>query len=102
MSSSPVIFKRAYVRDPQGQTWVIVVEDRLDPAVVKLARDAAESFGRYAMIIHAPNGRSAEVLTGANTIQADNELNRYRNEIAAGAWGADLLAPTPAETPASA
>jgi hypothetical protein len=88
------IFKRAAVRDPQGQTWLIVVEDRLDPTKAKLARDAAERYGRYAMTIYAPNGRSVAVLQDANTIQTDNELNRFRREIAAGRWGADLLAAT--------
>lgn len=97
MSGKPRIFKRAVVRDPRGQLWHIVVEDRLDPALVKLARDAAERFGRYAMMIYAPNGRSVEVLRDANTLQADNELERYCREIAAGRWGADLLAGTPAE-----
>jgi len=102
VSSSPRIFKRAYVRDPQGQLWTIVVEDRLDPAVERLARDSAERFGRYAMTIVAPNGRSAEVLVSANTIQVDNQLDRFRREIAAGTWGADLLAEPAAETSASA
>ncbi len=102
MSSSPRIFKRAYVRDPQGQSWTIVVEDRLDPAVERLARDSAERFGRYAMTIVAPNGRSAEVLVSANTIQVDNQLDRFRREITAGTWGADLLAEPAAETPTSA
>jgi hypothetical protein len=98
VSGEPRIFKRAAVRDPRGQIWHIVVEDRLDPALAKLARDAAERFGRYTMTIYAPNGRSIEALRDANTIQVDNELNRYRRAIAAGTWGADLLASAPAAT----
>ena len=92
MSSQKGPFKRALVRDPQGQIWTIVVEDRLDPKMARLARDSAERFGRYTMTIHAPNGQSAVVLQDANTIQTDNELARYQREIAAGTWGADLLA----------
>lgn len=91
MSSEPRIFKRASVRDPRGGLWTIVVEDRLDPAVAEVARDTAEAFGRYAMTIYAPNGRSTEALLAANTRQVDNEFNRYRQEIASGAWGAELL-----------
>jgi hypothetical protein len=96
------LYKRAYVRDPQGKTWLIVVEDRLDPAAATLARDAAERFGRFTMTIYAPNGRSAEVLRDANTVQTDNELNRYRQEIAAGTWGAELLTEAAPEAPATA
>lgn len=100
MSSQPVIFKRVHVRDPQGQTWVIVIDDRLDQAKAGLARAAAERYGRFAMTIVAPNGRQVELLKDANTIQADAELARYQREIAAGTWGAELLLPV--EPPASA
>jgi hypothetical protein len=88
------------VRDPNGQPWTVLVEDRLDPKVAALARDAAEAFGRYTMTIYAPNGRGVEVLKDANTLQADSEFNRFRREIASGAWGAKLLqeAPAPAST----
>ena len=97
MTSEPRIFKRASVRDPNGQVWTIVVEDRLDPKQAKLARDSAERYGRYTMTIHAPNGRTTEVLKDAHTIQADSELDRYCREIAAGAWGTELAAPASAE-----
>jgi hypothetical protein len=102
MTSERRIFKRAYVTDPEGRMWTIVVEDRLDPAQARLARDAAERFGRYAMTIVAPNGRTAEVLTDANTIQTDNEFVRYQREIVAGTWGADLLTEPAPGTPATA
>jgi hypothetical protein len=92
VSSQPTIFKRAQVRDPQGQTWLIVVEDRLDPNQRQLARDSAERYGRYAMTIYAPNGQRAEVLLNANVLQVDRELSRYQREITAGRWGSDLLA----------
>jgi hypothetical protein len=91
VSNEPRIFKRAWVRDPQGRTWSIVVEDRLDPKHAELARDSAERYGRYAMTIVAPNGKSVSVLQDANTIQTDTEMERYRRGIAAGTWGDDLL-----------
>ena len=102
MSNEPRIFKRAWVRDPQGRTWSIVVEDRLDPKHAELARNSAERYGRYAMTIVAPNGKSASVLQDANTIQADTELERFRREITAGTWGADLLQEEAAEAPSTA
>ena len=92
MSSEPTIFKRAQVRDPNGQIWHLIVEDRLDPTHAKLARDAAERYGRYTMTIVAPNGKTAQVLQDANTVQTDAELARYQGAITSGAWGAELLA----------
>jgi hypothetical protein len=92
MTSQPAIFKRAQVRDPRGDVWSIVVEDRLDPRLRKLARDAAETFGRYAMVLIAPNGRHAEVLLDANVLQVDSELARYTTAIKDGAWTSELSA----------
>jgi hypothetical protein len=94
--STPTIFKRASVDDPQGRQWTIVVDDRLDPRMERLARDTAERYGRYTMTIVAPDGRTVEVLKDAHEIQVDRELARFQAAIAAGDWGVEL-APLAAE-----
>lgn len=102
MSTHSTVFKRASVHDSYGRRWSIVVDDRLDPRMDRLARDTAERYGRYTMTIVAPDGRTAEVLKDANSLQVDSEMARFQAEIAAGEWGGELapLAASAAAPPA--